>query len=166
MTGLDAATAVPSDVGKNPTDKFECAGRFIEFDLSGRHCLIDAGVVEEVVRTLNVTPLPFSPTWLLGLAAHRGELVAVIDPAVLFPQAKPGPNARSKMLVFRKALGQTYFALPIDLLRKLVTIESGELRLIEPEKTDAITQAYTSGASEAVIVSHQKLIESLVCNPL
>lgn len=101
--------------------------RFIMFELGGRLCCVAAAGVAEVVQPLAVGPLPNSPSWLLGLAAHRGEPVAVIDSAVI-ARSTPENRGKAKTIVFRARSNETCFALPIDSLREIILAPNREYR--------------------------------------
>ena len=51
------------------------------FEVAGSEFSIPLSQVEEVVPATQVTPLPNSPPFLLGLAAVRGKTLGVIDAA-------------------------------------------------------------------------------------
>jgi purine-binding chemotaxis protein CheW len=48
------------------------------------HYAIDIARVREIVNPLDVTPLPFTPPEIAGVADHRGEVVPVIHLRVRF----------------------------------------------------------------------------------
>ena len=48
---------------------------------------VEMGAVREVVRTTTTTPVPNSPSWLIGLANLRGEIVPVVDSAIALGDA-------------------------------------------------------------------------------
>lgn len=52
--------------------------------------------VREVVRLSPLTPLPRSPSFLLGVCGHRGEVLPVVDLLRFLGkgEAKPGPRTR------------------------------------------------------------------------
>jgi len=51
------------------------------FEAGSVHLSVRLSLVEEVVRATMVTPVPNSPPFLLGVAAVRGRVMAVIDAA-------------------------------------------------------------------------------------
>ena len=40
---------------------------------------VEMDAVREVVRAAPTTPVPFGPSWLLGLANLRGEILPIVD---------------------------------------------------------------------------------------
>jgi chemotaxis signal transduction protein len=51
------------------------------FEVAGSEFSVPLALVEEVVAASQITPIPNSPPFLLGLAAVRGKVVGVIDAA-------------------------------------------------------------------------------------
>ena len=60
---------------------------------------VESGLVQEVVRTPPITPLPGAPTFLVGVAAHRGDVVAIVDMARLLGRGETHLGDRSRMAV-------------------------------------------------------------------
>jgi chemotaxis signal transduction protein len=54
------------------------------FDVSGVHLAVPLSLVEEVVPSSQITRIPRSPPFLLGLAAVRGKAMGVIDAAIRY----------------------------------------------------------------------------------
>jgi len=97
--------------------------RFIGFQLGDESFYIAATGVLQVVQPLQVAALPNSPSWLLGLAAHRGEIVAVLNPRILRSNiGSASPGWMSKTLIFHPAEQNLSYALPIDRLDEVVAL--------------------------------------------
>lgn len=62
---------------------------------------VEVGLIHEVVRTPPVAPLPGAPPFLIGVAAHRGDVVAVVDLARLLGRGQTRLSARSRMAIAR-----------------------------------------------------------------
>lgn len=53
---------------------------YLAFSAGDHHYLLDMGKVLEVNAEISqLTPLPFSPSWLLGLTSSRGEVYSVVE---------------------------------------------------------------------------------------
>ncbi len=97
--------------------------RFIGFQLGGESFYAAAVGVLQVVQPMQVAALPNSPSWLLGLAAHRGEIVAVLDPRLFRSDIGSADTGRmSKTLIFHPAEQNLSYALPIDRLDEVVAL--------------------------------------------
>jgi len=69
--------------------------------IAGGAFAVESGLVEEVVRTPHITPLPGAPAFLVGVAAHRGDVLAVVDLARLLGRGDTQLSGRSRMAVAR-----------------------------------------------------------------
>lgn len=123
--------------------------KFISFELGGRLCCVAASGVAEVIQPMPVSPLPNAPDWLLGLIAHRGDPVAVIDSSII---AKPALENRgkAKVIIFRPRPGENQFALPIDSLHEVV---------LAPAKENRPREFFHKGVPLAFI-EHNQLFDS------
>jgi chemotaxis signal transduction protein len=74
---------------------------FFRVDVRGSAFAVDAALIQEVVRTPPLTPLPGAPAFLVGVAAHRGDVLAVVDLARLLGRGETQVHARSRMAVAR-----------------------------------------------------------------
>jgi purine-binding chemotaxis protein CheW len=69
--------------------------------IAGEPFAIEAGLIHEVVRAPPITPLPGAPAFLAGVAAHRGDVLAVVDLAQLLGRGATGLSGRSRMAIAR-----------------------------------------------------------------
>ncbi len=162
MFELENPLEITASSGESPAEGAEFIEKFVSFDLCGHRCLVEADGVEEVVRPLPTSQLPNQPSWLLGIAAHRGDPVAVIEPSMVFPGEETVAGSKAKTLIFRRSDGQCRFALPIDSLRQLISLRPDSLRF------DGLQQPYKFfieceiDSEKAVLISQRLLIESLI----
>lgn len=69
--------------------------------IAGQAFAIESDLVHEVVRTPPITPLPGAPPFLVGVAAHRGLVVPVVDLARLLGRGQTELGGRSRMAIGR-----------------------------------------------------------------
>ena len=62
--------------------------------------LTPSAIVAEVVNVPQISPLPFSPDWVIGVTAWRQRAVSVISFEALLGDRIVPPNAHSKIMVF------------------------------------------------------------------
>ncbi|MBS2030378.1 MAG: purine-binding chemotaxis protein CheW [Deltaproteobacteria bacterium] len=96
-------------------------------DMGGERFAVEAALVHEVVRLPTVTPLPGSPPFLLGVCAHRGEVLPVVDLPRLMGRGEARAHNRSRMAVVR--FEGMVVALLADQIEGLTRIKSS---LLEP----------------------------------
>lgn len=97
--------------------------KFISFGLGDKLFCVAALSVQEVVQPIAPAAVPGAPEWLLGLGAHRGEPIALIDPKAVAGHLGTKSDGKSKTIVFRTLPNQTQFALTIDSLNEMITVE-------------------------------------------
>lgn len=79
---------------------------------------IPAEIVCEIAQTLPVTPLPNSPQNLMGIAALRGEILAIINLRGMLGIEAAQPETRSKLIIIRLGIDVIPAALPVDRVHK------------------------------------------------
>jgi purine-binding chemotaxis protein CheW len=67
-----------------PRHRPDAHKNLVGFVVGDVHYAIDIGRVREIVNPLDVTPLPYTPPEVSGVADHRNEVVPVIDLRVRF----------------------------------------------------------------------------------
>lgn len=92
-----AAARAADDLGAEKHAEVE----LFRLEIDGTAFAIEAGLVQEVVRTPPVTPLPGAPGFLVGVAAHRGDVVAIVDLARLLGRGDTHRRDRSRMAIAR-----------------------------------------------------------------
>jgi purine-binding chemotaxis protein CheW len=91
------AEAADHDVASAPEVELE----LFCMEMGGERFAVEAGLVHEVVRLPPFTPLPGMPPFLLGVAAHRGEVLPVVDLARLMGRGEAHLHNRSRVAVVR-----------------------------------------------------------------
>jgi chemotaxis signal transduction protein len=133
--------------------------KYISFELAGCAYCVKASAVSEVVTPIAVTELPDSPEWLRGLAAHRGEVVAVVDPAAINAEARPEPaGAKSKLLIFRPLPEGTRFALPVDAIRELFSANASDFTP-SPARSPVQPAEIIREGSTIILLDHAAVFE-------
>jgi purine-binding chemotaxis protein CheW len=85
---------------------------------------VGIGAVREIVNPLPTVELPSAPSWVVGVADYRDEVVPVIDLRVRFGLAKSISTPRTKWIVVRR--GDVSFALVVDAVTEV--FRSGEVK--------------------------------------
>jgi purine-binding chemotaxis protein CheW len=97
-------------VGRKKVD-----GKFLFF-------LFTARQVEEVLADINLSPLPFAPTFLTGICNWRGHIAPVVDLEQRFGFAQADTIAKGRYLVVR--MGTTEGTDKGEMLRCVVRVSS------------------------------------------
>ncbi len=105
--------------------------------------------VREVVRAGDLTPVPFTPDFLLGVTNLRGELLAVVDLGSLFGLPPRAVTASSRVVVLgaeRAEIGAL-----ADVLDDVTSIETAEL-LDAPSLRDGMAARFVRGVTAEGVV--------------
>jgi twitching motility protein PilI len=70
--------------------------------IAGIEVLIGEGEIEEIIETPATTPIPGTRPWVLGLAAHRGSLLPIVNGDVLFDKNAYSGRLRDYTMVIRR----------------------------------------------------------------
>jgi purine-binding chemotaxis protein CheW len=71
----------------------------IEFLLENEHYAVEAAYVREVQPLKQLTPLPCTPPFVLGIINMRGQIVSVVDLKIFFSLPQKGFNDLTKVIV-------------------------------------------------------------------
>jgi purine-binding chemotaxis protein CheW len=113
-------------------------------EMAGERFALEAALVHEIVRLPVITPLPGAPPYLLGVCAHRGEVLPVVDLARLMGRGEARAGTRSRMAVVR--VDGMVVALLSDGVEGLTRIKAS---LLEPAPVGATQRGaeYLAGVS-------------------
>ncbi|CAA9890861.1 Chemotaxis protein [Candidatus Methylobacter favarea] len=73
----------------------------VEFRLAYEHYAVESRYVREVCPLENLTPLPCTPAFVLGIVNVRGEIVSVIDLKKFFALPEKGLTDLNKIIVLQ-----------------------------------------------------------------
>jgi purine-binding chemotaxis protein CheW len=88
-----AQRSAAQGVGEDPELGLFC------IQMEGERFAMEASLVHEVVRLPQLTPIPGAPPFLLGVCAHRGDVLPVVDLPRLMGRGESRVANRSRILV-------------------------------------------------------------------
>ncbi len=53
--------------------------KYVGFKLAGEAFAVDIMVIEEIIRTINITPIPRSPDYVLGIVNLREKVIPIVS---------------------------------------------------------------------------------------
>lgn len=120
--------------------------KYIVFRLNGEAYAFSAASVAEISHPLTVTPLPFVPSWMSGVANLRGDIIAVIDLRLFWYQPAAAPGTRTKMLVVRAENENVRIGLTVDAVSEIRYIPASQISTAE-SNPNAPFASYLQGVS-------------------
>ena len=84
------------------------SGQLVTFTLDNVEFGLDIDRVQEITHRTDVTPVPGSPSFILGVINLRGLIIPVIDSRVRFHLAPMDTTAKTRIIDMRLASGSRW----------------------------------------------------------
>lgn len=138
---------------QEPEDAFEV----IEFHLAYEKYGVESSYVREVYPLKDLTPLPCTPPFVLGIINVRGQILSVVDIKKFFDLPEKGLTDLNKVIILR--FESMEFGILADLITGTRMISAGELQPSLPTLT-GIREEYLKGVTgdRTVILDAGKLL--------
>ena len=140
-----------------PVDEQASTVQVLEFRLGSERYAVDAASVREVNVLKEITPVPRTPDFILGVIAVRGRICSVVDLGRIFglPASEQGPETRAIVMASRTM----EFAVRADEVIGMREIATAELQSSLPTLTGA-RQKYLRGvtAERLAVLDAQRLL--------
>lgn len=118
----------------------EKSEKFVAFFLGNSIYCVSSKAVAEVVHPLPVSPLPTAPWSIKGIAAIRGEVVAVTNIRKILGLEDSLPNGKAKLIILRSNAKNTQFAIPVDSMHELISVVPEAVTSDPSSMPDGITR--------------------------
>lgn len=96
--------------------------KFVAFYLGNSIFWIPSSMVLEVVHPLPIAELPNAPSSILGIAAFKGDVVAVVNIKKALGLAASTANGKAKLIILRANAKETQIAIPVDSMHELIAV--------------------------------------------
>lgn len=104
------------------TAAVESALQLVTFQVGPEEYGLDISLITEVIRPLDITPLPHMPRFIRGVINLRGTIIPIVDLRARFGLQATADNARKmRMLVIRGA-AQGLLGLVVDGVREVLRV--------------------------------------------
>lgn len=110
------ALAKPIEEASTPTEALE----LLVFSLAGERYGIETTYVLEVIPVRELTPVPCTPPFVLGVVNHRGRILTVLDFRRLFELAGQGVPERGRVVAVEA--GEMTFGILADAVAGAVRV--------------------------------------------
>jgi purine-binding chemotaxis protein CheW len=122
MRGGPRAPQAPARSGETKVSR---SVQWVTFALDEARYAVSLAAVDEVVRMVEIAPLPKAPAIVTGVVNVRGEVVAVVDPRVRFRLPAREIALSDHMLIARTARRRV--ALAVDAVHGVIECAAGEV---------------------------------------
>ncbi|MDP2371399.1 chemotaxis protein CheW [Rhodoferax sp.] len=129
----------------------------VEFVLAHETYAVESRYVREVAPLENLTPLPCTPAFVLGIVNLRGEILSVIDIKKFFDLPEKGLTDLNKIIVLQS--GDMVFGILADAISGMRRIAVADIQPSLPTLT-GIREDYLKGVTPGrlVILDAEKLL--------
>ena len=138
------------------------SGQLVTFTLDGVEFGLDIDRVQEITHRSDVTPVPGSPSFILGVINLRGLIIPVIDSRVRFHLAPQETTSKTRIIVMRLASGAT--GLQVDSVAEVVRLEDHSVRetppLVAGIRAEYLAGMVTVGTRLITLIHLEKLLDS------
>lgn len=162
------ASLVPPDAERLPTmpeadeSRTLLKGRkFIVFVVGGSRYAVDSQTVSEVVRDLTPAKIPGTPSWLLGIANLRSEIVTVVETEELLTGEAPSRVQPPRHIIVRMEMMDALIAFRVEKLKEVVTIDRSKIVPADRQGKDFVSGTFERDGETFTVLNIGKLVESL-----
>ena len=138
------------------------SGQLVTFTLDGVEFGLDIDRVQEITHRTDLTPVPGSPSFILGVLNLRGLIIPVIDSRIRFHLAPQETTSRTRIIVMRLASGPT--GLQVDSVAEVVRLEDHTIRetppLVAGIRAEYLAGMVTVGSRLITLIHLEKLLDS------
>ena len=151
----ERALALAAEPGRTQT--LDQSIEVVEFLLAHESYAVESAYVREVYPLENLTPLPCTPAFVLGIVNLRGEIVSVIDVRKFFDLPQIGLPDLNKVIVLES--GNMVFGILADAILGVRRIPLAEIQSSLPTLT-GIREKYLKGITpeRTVVLDAGKLL--------
>ena len=134
--------------------------KFVAFLLGSDIFCVPSKAVLEVVHPLPISSLPNAPSSIFGIAAFRGEVVAVVNITEMLGRGESNAGNKSKLVILRANPKDTQFAIPVDSMYELIAVPP-EAMVAHPNIPNALSGRVEHEGSVFNMIDTDALFESL-----
>lgn len=146
LSSVELSNHDPVSIGDERPAAENCE-KFVAFLLgTGIYCIPSRAVLE-VVHPLPVAALPNAPSSISGIAAFKGEAVAVINIKKVLGLEESTANGKAKFVILRANIKDTQFVVPVDSMHELVSVSP-----------DAVTSDPNDTSGMTLLVEHENRV--------
>jgi purine-binding chemotaxis protein CheW len=118
---------------------------WVTFYLDNEKYGVNVMLVREVLKNTEITPVPGSPYFVLGIINLRGNVVTVIDTRKRFSLPLVEPDEASRIIIIE--MGEQVIGMMVDSVAEVATIRQSEIEFA-PNVGNDESARYIQGVSK------------------
>jgi purine-binding chemotaxis protein CheW len=105
------------------------AGKYLTFDLAEEEYGLEILRVREIIGLMDITPVPKTPDYVLGVINLRGKVIPVVDLRLKFGLPYKDPDDRTCVIVVEVASegGTVQMGIVVDRVNEVVDVKGSEV---------------------------------------
>jgi purine-binding chemotaxis protein CheW len=138
------------------------SGQLVTFTLDGVEFGLDIDRVQEITPRTNITHVPGSPSFVLGVVNLRGMIIPVLDSRQRFHLPPKAPTDKTRIIILGLAGQPT--GLMVDSVAEVVKLDDFTLRdtppLVAGVRSDYLAGMVTAGNRLITLINLEKILDS------
>jgi len=138
------------------------SGQLVTFALDGVEFGLDIAKVQEIVQRSTITPVPGSPSFVIGVLNLRGQIIPVIDSRLRFHLEPTDVTTKTRIIVMELS-GQAT-GLQVDTVSEVVKLDDFALRetppLVAGVNSDYLAGMVQAGSRLITLINLDKILDS------
>lgn len=132
---MDTATAgTPAELDAEPEGQRDLGGQFLTFFIDQEEYGLEILKVQEIIGSMDITPVPRTPEYILGVINLRGKVIPVLDLRLKF-QMEPIERTQESCIIVVRAHG-VETGVQVDRVSEVVDIPGGLIDHVPTFGTD------------------------------
>ncbi|MGE5371886.1 MAG: chemotaxis protein CheW [Solirubrobacterales bacterium] len=116
----------------------------VVFRLGSEEYAIDIGKVQEIIRMPEITALPQTPDYVLGVVNLRGNIIPVVDLKIRFSGKHTEANIETRVIVVE--VGQNKVGIIVDAVSEVIKLPADQIVPAESIHT-SVHEEYVLGVA-------------------
>ena len=138
------------------------SGQLVTFTLDGVEFGLDIDRVQEITPRTDITHVPGSPSFVLGVVNLRGSIIPVLDSRQRFHLPPKAPTDKTRIIILGLAGQPTGFM--VDSVAEVVKLDDFTLRdtppLVAGVRSDYLAGMVTAGNRLITLIDLEKILDS------
>jgi purine-binding chemotaxis protein CheW len=123
--------------------------QYLTFQMSGKAYGLEIINIKEIIEYGDLTDVPMTPDFILGVINLRGRVVPLIDLGLLFSGSSVVPSKRTSIIIFEMKTSDLHLeiGITVDIVNEVIDINSND---IEPSPSfgEQINTRFISGMAK------------------